>query len=79
MVDRKSEVIDWLIRETGGTRSKANIEWTLVREGMLEASTYPFLMDGQILPCGVPGKESRVYRQPVGVVGVISLGTFPFS
>ena len=34
--------------------------------------------DGHILPTDIPGKESRVYRQPVGVVGMISPWNFPF-
>ncbi|WP_445271162.1 aldehyde dehydrogenase family protein, partial [Streptomyces sp. DSM 41634] len=33
---------------------------------------------GQILPSPTEGKENRVYRVPVGVVGVISPFNFPF-
>jgi aldehyde dehydrogenase (NAD+) len=69
---RKAEIVELLIRETGGTRAKGEVEWSLVYEGTLEASTYPFRMEGEILPTSIPGKEGRVYRQPVGVVGVIS-------
>ncbi|MDN5936562.1 MAG: aldehyde dehydrogenase family protein, partial [Nitrosospira sp.] len=72
LIERKEEIAELLIRETGGTRAKAETEWSLVYEGTLEASTYPFRMKGEILPTGIPGKEGRVYRQPVGVVGVIS-------
>lgn len=72
LVRRKETIIGWLIRETGATRAKSEIEWHLVHEGTLEAATYPFRMDGSLLPCSIPGKESRVYRRPVGVVGVIS-------
>lgn len=72
LVERKDEIAGWLARETGGTRFKAETEWQLVHEGTLEASTYPFRMTGEILPCSIPGKESRVYRKPAGVVGVIS-------
>lgn len=68
----KDAIVDWLIRETGATRVKSEVEFQLVREGTLEASTYPFRAAGKILPCSIPGKESRVYRRPVGVVGVIS-------
>lgn len=39
---------------------------------MLEAATLPYLVEGRILPADIPGKESRMYRKPVGVVGVIS-------
>ena len=72
VIERKDEIASWLMRETGGTHSKANTELQLVHEGTLEASTYPFRMTGEILPCSIPGKESRVYRKPVGVVGVVS-------
>ena len=72
LVERKDEVAGRLIRETGGTHGKANTEWQLVHEGTLEAATYPFRMAGEILPCSIPGKRSRVYCRPVGVVGFIS-------
>lgn len=79
LADREAEFIDWSVRETGGTRAKAAIEWTLAREGMLEASSLPFRMEGKILPTSVPGKEGRVYRRPVGVVGVIGSWDFPLQ
>lgn len=72
LVERKEEVIGWLTRETGGTHAKGEIEWQLVYEGTLESATHPLRMSGEILPSGIPGKESRVYRRPLGVVGVIS-------
>ncbi|MCU1261043.1 MAG: aldehyde dehydrogenase [Bryobacterales bacterium] len=70
--ERKEEIIDLLIREAGSTRAKAEIEFGMTHEYTMEASTYPFRMEGEVLPIGVPGKQSRVFRQPVGVVGVIS-------
>ena len=36
-------------------------------------------VEGRILPADAPGKESRVYRQPVGVVGVISPWNWPLQ
>lgn len=74
---RKDEIIDWIIRESGSTRIKANIEWGAVRAGMLEATTMPTLAQGHIIPVDRPGKEARVYKKPVGVVGVISPWNFP--
>jgi aldehyde dehydrogenase (NAD+) len=44
---------------------------------LLEATSYPFHIDGRILPSSIPGKESRVYRGASGVVGVISPWNFP--
>ncbi|MBC7690975.1 MAG: aldehyde dehydrogenase family protein [Methylotenera sp.] len=69
---RKEEIISWLVRETGSTLAKAALEHMLATQGTLEAATYPFRMTGEIIPCSIPGKEGRVYRQPAGVVGVIS-------
>lgn len=76
---RKEEVIGWIIAEAGGTRPRAELEWWLVREGMKEAATYPMHATGEILPATIPGKENRVYREPVGVVGIISPWNFPFQ
>ena len=74
---RREEIVDWLIKEAGSTRAKAEFEWQLTHLGLFEAASYPFHVEGKILPASVPGKESRVYRHPVGVVGVISPWNFP--
>lgn len=74
---RKEEIVDWLIHESGSTRAKANVEWRMFHAVMLEAATFPFHVEGRILPASIPGKENRVYRRPVGVVGVISPWNFP--
>jgi aldehyde dehydrogenase (NAD+) len=74
---RREEIVNWLIRESGSTRAKANLEWQFTHLGLYEAASYPFHVEGRVLPAAVPGKESRVYRGPVGVVGVISPWNFP--
>ncbi|MGV1988650.1 aldehyde dehydrogenase family protein [Agrobacterium sp. 22-221-1] len=74
---RKEEIIGWLVRESGSTRIKAGVEWGAVRAGMLEAATMPAAAQGHIIPVDRPGKEARVYKKPVGVVGVISPWNFP--
>jgi aldehyde dehydrogenase (NAD+) len=74
---RKEEVIGWLVREAGSTRIKAEVEWQLVHRGLRDAASFPFRMEGRILPAGVSGEESRVYRDPAGVVGVVSPWNFP--
>lgn len=79
MEARRKEVISWVIRESGGTRIKATLEWEAVHQVMLEAATLPHLVEGRILPADVVGKESRVYRKPVGVVGVISPWNWPLQ
>jgi aldehyde dehydrogenase (NAD+) len=74
---RHAEIVDWLIAESGSTRIKAEMEWAAVRAGTLAAATMPSRVCGRILPIDIAGKESRVYRQPLGVVGVISPWNFP--
>ncbi|MEX5219566.1 MAG: aldehyde dehydrogenase family protein [Nitrospira sp.] len=74
---RKEEIVTWLIKESGSTRLKATIEWDSARAITLEAASAPYRVQGRILPSDIPGKENRVYRQPVGVVGVISPWNFP--
>ncbi|MGE2832619.1 aldehyde dehydrogenase family protein [Mycobacterium sp. SMC-4] len=79
MTNRKDEIVDWLVRETGGTLAKAELEWGLVRSVMWEAASMPHHVEGHIMPSDIPGKESRVYREPVGVVAVISPWNFPMQ
>lgn len=74
---RREELVDWLIRESGSTRMKANMEVGAVHASMLACASFPGRVAGRILPVDVPGKESRVYREPLGVVGVISPWNWP--
>ena len=77
MEARREEIVTWLIKESGSTRLKANIEWDSAHAITLEAASAPYRVQGRILPSDILGKENRVYRQPVGVVGVISPWNFP--
>jgi acyl-CoA reductase-like NAD-dependent aldehyde dehydrogenase len=74
---RREEIIDWL-HESGSTRIKASVEWQYARAVTFEAASFPSRVEGPIVPTDIPQKESRVYRQPVGVVGMISPWNFPF-
>ncbi|CAH2598577.1 4-hydroxybenzaldehyde dehydrogenase (NADP(+)) [Rhodovastum atsumiense] len=76
---RRGEIVDWLIRESGSTRLKAEMEWSAVHAVMLESASMPYRVEGRILPGDVTGKEFRVYRGPVGVVGVISPWNWPLQ
>ncbi|SDH59759.1 4-hydroxybenzaldehyde dehydrogenase [Pseudomonas panipatensis] len=75
--ERREEIIDWLIRESGSTRIKAQVEWGAARAITLESASLPNRVHGRILGSNIPGKESRVYRAPLGVIGVISPWNFP--
>lgn len=79
MDQRRDEIIGWIVREAGGTLLKGALEWKSVQGVMLEAASLPHMVEGRILPNDTPGKESRVYRKPVGVVGVISPWNWPFQ
>jgi aldehyde dehydrogenase (NAD+) len=74
---RKQEIVNWLIHESGSTRLKSEVEWQTSHAIMLEAASAPHRAQGRIIPSDIPGKESRVYRKPVGVVGVISPWNWP--
>lgn len=43
----------------------------------LEAASFPYRVAGRILPSDIDGKENRVYRRPLGVIGIISPWNFP--
>jgi aldehyde dehydrogenase (NAD+) len=77
MQRRRAEIVDWLIHESGSTRIKAEWEWQLAHDMTLEAASFPHRAAGRILPVDEAGVDSRVYRQPLGVIGVISPWNFP--
>lgn len=77
LAERREEIVDWLIAESGSTAIKANKEVSLAIAITREAATFPARMTGQIFPSNTPNKEVRVYRKPLGVVGVISPWNFP--
>ncbi|MFJ8274848.1 aldehyde dehydrogenase family protein [Streptomyces sp. NPDC094154] len=76
--EREPEITDVIIAELGGTRLKAAFELHLAKEFLRESIHLALRPEGKILPSPVDGKENRLYRVPVGVVGVISPFNFPF-
>jgi aldehyde dehydrogenase (NAD+) len=79
LTQRRREVVGWLIRESGSTVAKAELEVDLVGSVLREAASMAHHVEGTIMPADVPGKESRVYRRPIGVVAVISPWNFPLQ
>ncbi|WJE16112.1 aldehyde dehydrogenase family protein [Halobacillus sp. ACCC02827] len=75
--DRKGEIVDWLVKESGSTMVKAEVEFQATVGIIRESATFPNRMAGQILPSNTPGKENRIYRSPKGVIGVIGPWNFP--
>ena len=78
MEENKAVIIDWLIKEAGSTFMKASSEFQASINILKESTTYPYRMEGKILPSQTQGKENRVYRNPLGVIGIISPWNFPF-
>ncbi|MFE5189251.1 aldehyde dehydrogenase family protein [Streptomyces sp. NPDC056628] len=75
--EREQEIGEAIVAELGGTRLKAAFELHLAKEFLREAVHLALRPEGRIIPSPVDGKENRVYRVPVGVVGVISPFNFP--
>ncbi|MCX4576610.1 aldehyde dehydrogenase family protein [Streptomyces sp. NBC_01571] len=76
--EREAEITEVIIAELGGTHLKAGFELYLAKEFLRESIQLALRPEGRILPSPIDGKENRVYRLPVGVVGVISPFNFPF-
>ncbi|MBO1333830.1 aldehyde dehydrogenase family protein [Streptomyces sp. VRA16 Mangrove soil] len=76
--EREADIAEAIIDELGGTRVKAGFELHLAKEFLRESIQLALAPQGQVIPSPVDGKENRVYRVPVGVVGVISPFNFPF-
>jgi len=74
----REEIVSVLISETGSSAIKANVEVDLVIADIQEFANIPFKMNSEIRSSVILDKENRVYRFPVGVVGVISPFNFPF-
>lgn len=74
---RREEIIDWLIKESGSTRIKASIEYQSTLNLVRECASMPMHVEGRILTSYKPGEQSFVFRDPLGVVGVISPWNFP--
>ncbi|WP_018924100.1 aldehyde dehydrogenase family protein [Salsuginibacillus kocurii] len=74
----KQMIVDWLIKEAGSTRSKAEVEIEIALGIIQESISFPNRMKGQILPSQIGGKENYVYRMPKGVIAMIGPWNFPF-
>ncbi len=77
MLENQEEIINWLVKESGSTRIKSMVEFQAAYSDIREAAGYPLRMTGLIAPSKTAGKENRVYRGPLGVIGVISPWNFP--
>ena len=76
---RKEEIVEWLIKEGGSSRVKAEVEVKITLGIMKESASFPTRAHGYIFDSITPGKESRAYRKPLGVIGIISPWNFPLN
>ncbi|WP_329591291.1 aldehyde dehydrogenase family protein [Streptomyces sp. NBC_01362] len=72
------DIVDAIIDELGGTRVKAEYEVRTAEEFLRDAIRQALRPPGSLLPALADGRENRLYRLPVGVIGVISPFNFPF-
>ena len=77
MDEHRAEIADWIVRETGGVRPKAEFELKMSLDELLEAAAMPTQPTGMVVPGNQPGLTSIARRIPRGVVGVISPWNFP--
>lgn len=78
MGERRNDIVEAIIDELGGTRFKAEYEADAAQEFLREAVRQTLRPSARLLPSVADSKENRVYRLPVGVIGVISAFNFPF-
>lgn len=72
----RDEIVDWIVRESGSVRAKAEFEVSLSIKAVQLAGAMPHQAQGLVLP-SEPGRTSLARRRPLGVVGVISPFNFP--
>ena len=77
LMQRKDEFADWIIKEVGGTKLKAEVEITQSYNMLIESAGYPTRVNGLTIPSYTPGKETYVFRKALGVVSMISPWNFP--
>ena len=65
---RRSEIADYLARETGSTISFATFQQDLVSATLEHVAGWVYLPKGEVLETNVPGTHSIGVRRPLGVV-----------
>lgn len=75
--EMKGELFEVLTEEGGSTQSKCGFEYGDVYGMALEASRYPYMIEGKILPSNFTYKDNYIYRAPKGVICVIAPFNFP--
>lgn len=79
LIEKSAEFEPVISEETGMTGLSAHVAVSIATGMIKEAATFPLRMTGELMPSNVPGKEHRIIRKPIGVVGVISPWNFPIN
>lgn len=77
IMERKDEIIEWLIKESGSTRMKAEGECFGSHKIVTSWIHMANHVSGEILTDDRPNKYSFVFRESLGVIGVISPWNYP--
>ncbi|WP_321964653.1 aldehyde dehydrogenase family protein [Paraburkholderia sp. J7] len=77
--ERKPEILEILMRESGSIMPKAEFEFASVISELHEAAALTTQPEGLLLPSGSPTRLSIARRVPIGVVGVITPWNLPLA
>ncbi|SDY08417.1 aldehyde dehydrogenase family protein [Halobellus clavatus] len=75
----QEEVIELNTAEIGGIHGVGETAVQITMDHLGEAATLPRRMKGETAGSNIPGKDNLVYREPEGVVTVISPWNFPLN
>lgn len=74
------EIVNMIVRETGGTILKANIELGITYDELQESLNMVDALDEvRTVPGAIPGKENYIHRLPLGVISCITPFNFPMN
>lgn len=74
--ERWDEIVEWIMRESGSVRAKAEFELSITIKSISLAGAMPQQAQGLVLP-SERGRISLARRRPLGVVGIIAPFNFP--
>lgn len=77
--DNREEIVNTIVRETGGTLLKANVEHHLTLEFLKESIKYADEIYKVKEVPGSPEKLNHIHRLPLGVISSISPFNFPMN
>jgi aldehyde dehydrogenase (NAD+) len=76
--EKREDFYSCLAEEGGSVRPKVDFEYSACIEIIKETMSFPYMMDGKIMPSNIPGKDNYIFKSPKGVIGVIAPWNVPF-